>query len=63
VADNGVGMPDNFDIKNSSTLGLQIHIRLSGRKTIGKGRIAGIFDLLNQTHYARRFQVGYRANF
>ena len=52
VADNGVGMPDNFDIKNSSTLGLQIVTALVEQQLEGKLNLVGG----NGTQYSIRFK-------
>jgi PAS domain S-box-containing protein len=52
VADNGVGMPENFDIKNSSTLGLQIVTALVEQQLEGKlNLVSG-----NGTQYCIRFK-------
>ncbi len=51
VADNGVGMPDSFDIKNSDSLGLQIVMALAEQQLNGK------IDMFieNGTRYRIRF--------
>jgi len=52
VADNGAGLPDNFNIKNSSTLGLQIVTALVEQQLDGKlNLISG-----NGTEYRIRFK-------
>lgn len=53
VSDNGVGMPDNFDIEHSDTLGLQIVTVLAEQQLNGK------IDLVssgNGTQYRIRFK-------
>jgi two-component sensor histidine kinase len=52
VSDNGAGMPDNFDIKHSDTLGLQIVTALAEQQLNGK------IDLVseNGAQYRIRFK-------
>jgi len=52
VGDNGVGMPDNFDIKNSDTLGLQIVTALAEQQLNGKVGLV----CENGTQYRIRFK-------
>ena len=52
VGDNGVGMPDNFDIKNSDTLGLQIVTALAEQQLNGRVDLA----TENGTQYRIRFK-------
>ena len=52
VADNGAGMPEHFDIKNSSTLGLQIVTTLVEQQLDGKLSLVGG----NGTQYRIRFK-------
>jgi PAS domain S-box-containing protein len=52
VSDNGVGMPDNFDIKRSDTLGLQIVKALAEQQLNGKVNLIS----KNGTHYRIRFK-------
>ena len=52
VGDNGVGMPDNFDIKQSDSLGLQIVMALAEQQLNGKVDMV----IENGTRYRIRFK-------
>ena len=58
VADNGVGIPDNIDIKNSNTLGLQIVTALAEQQLNGKlSLVSG-----TGTQYRIRFKESLNSN-